>query len=286
VACTACGLRYTRPLPSAAELEALYPPGYHTRHSTRLWSRDFARILLERWVMRERRGAVAALPPGRLLDVGCGNGAFLASVRLLGWAVEGTDPSAAGCELSRAKGVPVHHGELAQAGFADGSFDVVTLWHVLEHVAGPLAELAEIRRILRPGGRLVVQVPDADSLTLRLCGDRWFPLDVPRHLQHFTPDSLRRTLERAGFELVREQRWRPTDVAASFYSFLRLLAPPGRGHVVCFARDYKSAPVAARARFLALGIPLLALCLFYTPCARALTGHGETITATCRLKSP
>jgi SAM-dependent methyltransferase len=286
VACTACGLRYTRPLPSAAELEALYPPGYHTNNSPRLWSRDFPRVVLERWVMWERRRDLTGLPRGRVLDVGCGNGRFLASLKVRGWTVQGTDTSAPGCEVSRSRGIPVHHGDLAGGGFPDGSFDVVTLWHVLEHVAEPLTELAEIRRILRPGGRLVVQVPDADSLTLRLCGDRWFPFDVPRHLQHFTAQSLRETLERAGFVTLRERRFQLTDVAASFYSFLRVVTPPRSGSVRCFGRDYKFASVGARMRFLAVGLPILACCFLYTPCARVLTGHGETITASCRVRSP
>ena len=286
VACTACELRYTRPLPDAAEFEALYPPGYHTDNSTRLWSRDFPRVVLERWVMWERRRDLAALPRGRVLDVGCGNGGFLVGLKARGWTVQGTDTSAPGCEVARSRGIPDYHGDLARAGFPDGSFDAVTLWHVLEHVADPLAELAEIRRILRPGGRLVVQVPDADSLTLRLCGDRWFPFDVPRHLQHFTPRSLRETLERAGFVAVHERRFQPTDVAASFYSFLRLLSPPGGGRVQCFGRDYKSASLAARVRFLALGLPILAFSLFYTPCARLFAGHGETITATFGVRPP
>lgn len=282
VACEACGLRYTRPLPSAAELQALYQPGYHAKLSTRVLSRDFARVLLQRCVMWERRRFIAALPRGRVLDVGCGNGTFLAGLQARGWAVQGTDTSPIACEIARGKGIPVHHGELGGAGFATGSFDVVTLWHVLEHVPEPLAELREIRRILRPEGRLVVEVPDGDSRTLRLTGERWFPLDVPRHLQHFTRDTLGRTLERAGFEVVRERRGQPTNVAASFYSFFHRLMPPGPGRIRLYARDYKSAPLAARACFLAVGLPVLAGSLLYTPCVRALTGHGETLTVSCR----
>jgi hypothetical protein len=86
--------------------------------------------------------------------------------------------------------------------------------------------------------------------------------------------------------MIRERRGQPTDVAASFYSFLRWLLPPERGNVRYYAKDYKSATVAARARFLALGLPVLAGCLLYTPGIRALTGHCETLTATCRLAPP
>ena len=285
VACTDCGLRYTRPLPTPDEFLALYPTDYHVRNSPRLWSRDFARVLLERWVMSERRRCIAGIPPGRVLDVGCGNGAFLASLRDHGWDVQGTDTSATACELTRAKGVPAHHGELRGAGFPAASFDVVTLFHVLEHLPEPLAELVEVRRVLRPEGRLVVHVPDNDSVTLRLCGARWLPLDVPRHLQHYTHESLRQTLARAGFTIVRERRGQPTDVAASFYSFLRCPLPPERGHIRYYAKDYKSASLAARVRFLAVGLPVLAGCLLYTPGIRALTGHCETLTATCRPES-
>jgi SAM-dependent methyltransferase len=285
VACTACGLRYTRPLPGPAELAGLYRSGYHRALSSRLWSADFISVLLERSVLWERRRALAVLPRGRLLDVGCGNGAFLARLGGGGWAVEGTDTSPAACALTRAKGVPVHEGDLAGARFPDGAFDVVTLWHVLEHLTEPLVELAEIRRILRPGGWLAIQVPDADSPTLRLCGEHWFPLSVPRHLQHFTFDSLRQTLERAGFVVRQGRGLGATDVLAAFYSFVRVLSPPGRGGVDCFGRDFRSASLAARIRFLALGIPAFVFSLLYAPCARALTGHGETITVLCRTPS-
>ena len=141
-----------------------------------------------------------ARPGGRLLDVGCGNGHFLAQIAALGWRAEGVDPDPAGVAAARAAGLRVRQGTLAD--FDDehaGAFDVVTLSHVIEHLHEPRTELTRIRRLLRPGGLLWIATPNLEGLGHRRYGPAWVHLDPPRHLVLFTRDSLEELLRQTGF---------------------------------------------------------------------------------------
>jgi SAM-dependent methyltransferase len=143
-------------------------------------------------------------PPGALLDVGCGSGGALLLLEEAGWRCHGVEISHAAVAAARSAGLEnVREGDLLGAGYPDAAFDAVRFWHSLEHVRSPAAELAEARRVLRPGGSLTVGVPNFASLGSRLARDRWFYLDVPRHLWHFTPAALRRLVESHGFRATR-----------------------------------------------------------------------------------
>jgi 2-polyprenyl-3-methyl-5-hydroxy-6-metoxy-1,4-benzoquinol methylase len=149
------------------------------------------------------------VPRGRLLDVGCGNGRFVAWARLAGWDACGVerDPVSAGI-ARRVSDCRIHasldelYAEL-RTGFRDrdmrGAFDVVTINHVLEHLPEPAATLAEIHGLLRPGGMLYIGVPNWNSWMRRLFGGKWYALEPSRHLVMFTPRRLRRLLEESGF---------------------------------------------------------------------------------------
>ncbi|MEK6976241.1 MAG: class I SAM-dependent methyltransferase [Candidatus Thermoplasmatota archaeon] len=146
------------------------------------------------------------LPPGnggRLLEVGCGNGARLASLAALGYEVEGQDVAPAAVAVTAARGRTVHHGELARLGLPDASYDVIVMNHVLEHVRHSVDFLRQAHRLLRPGGRLVSIQPNAASRGHRAFGADWVGLDPPRHLHVFTPKSVRAVAQAAGFRDVR-----------------------------------------------------------------------------------
>jgi SAM-dependent methyltransferase len=136
---------------------------------------------------------------GRLLDVGCGDGRQLALMRELGWTAEGVDFDAKAVAAARARGLEVRVGALAEQRYPDDSFDAVMLSHVIEHVYAPLELLQEIRRILKPGGELVVLTPNAAGMGRRLYGAAWRGLEPPRHLTVFSPASLRLLFRQAGF---------------------------------------------------------------------------------------
>jgi SAM-dependent methyltransferase len=176
--------------------------GYHTRTPTR--SEDWLARLA--YLTPLRRAAADAMvmylpwrPGGRLLDIGCGAGRQMALMGALGWAVEGVDFDPEAVATARASGLVVRQGSLAEQLYPDASFDAVLLSHVIEHVHEPLPLLREIRRILRPGGRLVVLTPNAGGLGRRLYGAAWRGLEPPRHLTVLSPRALRLLLAAAGF---------------------------------------------------------------------------------------
>lgn len=143
-------------------------------------------------------------PHGRLLDVGSGDGAFVDHMSRHGWDATGVDFSAAACELATRRGLHGRflHGSIHRPELDAGSFDAITLWQVLEHIAEPLPMLRRVRELLGPGGLFVASVPNIEGLSALLTGDRWWGLDVPRHLVHYTPRTLRRAVQDAGLRVV------------------------------------------------------------------------------------
>jgi SAM-dependent methyltransferase len=149
----------------------------------------------------------------RVLDIGCGDGRFLAAMRARGWTVAGIEPDPAAVRAARGRGIDVHVGVLDDVELPDASFDVVTMSHVIEHVPDPVRALSSSLRLLRPGGRLVAVTPNASSIGLRSFGKAWAGLDPPRHLVLFTPRALARCAGAAGFASARV---RSTARQASF----------------------------------------------------------------------
>jgi 2-polyprenyl-3-methyl-5-hydroxy-6-metoxy-1,4-benzoquinol methylase len=142
------------------------------------------------------------IKPGKVLDVGCGNGSFLGLMRSAGWDVAGleTDPKAAKLASERL-GIPVRTGQLCQETYETGSFDAVTLHHVIEHVYDPPGLMAECRRILKPDGLLVVATPNLAGVGHRWFGANWRGLEPPRHLYLFTSDALADCARSAGIRV-------------------------------------------------------------------------------------
>lgn len=141
--------------------------------------------------------------PGRVLDIGCGEGLFLKAMKRLGWSV-------AGCEIAeqparRAEellGQAIHRGEFATMPAPARPWDVVMLWHVLEHVADPPDLLARIAAVTAGEGLMMIAVPNAASWQARLFGPHWFHLDPPRHLYSMNPDHVKLMAERTGWRMT------------------------------------------------------------------------------------
>jgi SAM-dependent methyltransferase len=201
VRCLQCSLHYTRPRPDPDSIGRFYPANYrpHRHRSDRPVRRWYPMAAIQGRPCPERR----ALPwhgEGRLLDFGCGSGVFLDRMAKQGWHVLGLDSSPATVEFVRTQlGLPAVVGTLPHPDLAPGSFDVVTMWHSLEHVHQPLEVLRQAFRLLVPGGKLFVAVPNIGGWAFRWFGRDWFGLDLPRHLTHFDPGTLTAMLERAGF---------------------------------------------------------------------------------------
>ena len=155
---------------------------------------------------------------GRLLDVGCGNGETLRTMRDLGWKVEGLDPDPLAVQRAQALGLPIQRGSLADCSYSPNRFDAITMVHVIEHLHDPLFELQQAYRLLKKGGLLVMITPNVASLGHRLFRRDWIHLDPPRHLHIFACRPLAALTERAGLrvgKLFTTVRWAPYAFAHS-----------------------------------------------------------------------
>ncbi len=214
--CERCGTVRTNPRP--LDPGSAYPPEEYYSHQEpresffgRLRARavrsryEPAGSLGDRLAGRLLATRVGGLPDvrGRVLDVGAGNGETLALLARAGFEVAGIEPSPQAAAHARARGLDVHAGTLDDHPYPSESFDTVRFWHVLEHVADPLAALRSARALVRPGGTLILGVPNFASVVARTSGSRWYHLDLPRHLYHFEPATIRRLLGRAGFRVGR-----------------------------------------------------------------------------------
>lgn len=198
--CAACSLVSTRPELDESAVGAYYPPEYYGKRNRRFHP------LLERLVVvfRGRRARLVdrRARPGRVLDVGCGRGLLPAQLRALGREAFGTELSEGAATHAReVLGLPVFVGPVEESPYEEGSFAAVVFWHVLEHLRDPRAALRRARRLLAPGGLLVVAVPNLESVQARVGGRGWFHLDVPRHYHHFGLRALTRLLDEEGFDV-------------------------------------------------------------------------------------
>lgn len=198
--CEGCGVLRTLPEMSDAELAPFYPEDY--------WGEDS--FPPDEWIRSSQSEKTAflarcGLNGGRILDVGCGGGHFLRALGSESWDRYGVETGRQACSAASSwlGSDRVVSGTLTEAGFPDSAFDLVTFWSALEHSTRPRATLLEARRIVKPGGSLVVQVPNADSYQAAMFGGDWFALDAPRHRYHFTPERLQRLLNETGFQIRR-----------------------------------------------------------------------------------
>ena len=199
-----CGLVFVTPQPARSALTAAYDREYYEE-----W-RPQARCRERLWTRRLAMVDALGSPRGRLLDVGCGTGTFLRLARSRGWEVTGTEISPYGVEAAGSDGLAVSEGEVWEAGLPADTFDVITCWHVLEHTTDPRRVVEEIRRVLRPGGWLVLATPNLEDHIFRaayvLTRGRRPPLFEPNerevHLFHFSAGTLRTLIGSVGFDVV------------------------------------------------------------------------------------
>lgn len=282
VICPRCGTGRLDPLPSPGEIAAFYPPAYYG--ST---GRKFKRYV--EWAVRfvaARRVRFMArrVPPGgRVLDIGCGRGTLLMRLATRGFEVHGLEVSPAAVEGADPRAQIRIASDLAEAAYPGDYFDLIILWHVFEHLGDPSGTLREVHRILRPGGDVVIAVPNFASWQARWSGPAWFHLDPPRHLYHFPAAALQSLLTRSGFQcrsehhfslrqnpfgwvqsaLNKQGRWRRN----ALYDLLQ--RRPESGH-----EDFSASTKAALLAAFALGMPVgLALELLATLFRTGATVH-------------
>ena len=200
LSCSGCGLARLDPFPSDDEIRAIYGDGYYDAWGMMEAEAKEAVRSMKRAYFRRRLAELGPAGRGRaLLDVGCATGFLLEEAREEGYEPYGVELSAFGArEAGRTFPGRIFQGTLAAAGFPDGRFDVVTLMDLIEHVPDPPEFLREVRRVLAPGGRLLIVTPDQGGLSARGMGRRWFHRKR-EHLYYFTRRSLAALLGRIGF---------------------------------------------------------------------------------------
>jgi SAM-dependent methyltransferase len=240
VECGACGASNVDPWPSREALAEAYA-GWYRPSAGRFTGLGDAFLRRSRGALARRLDRIA--PPGPVLDVGSGDGALLDALRARG-------REALGLELS-ARGRGVREADITEVEESDWA--AIVFWHSLEHLPEPGRALARAAAILRPGGVVVVAVPNSDSLQARLFGDRWFALDFPRHLVHLSADTLLRRLHELGLRRTRVSHLRGGQVVFGWvHGFVDLL--PGRPNLYDAIRrpEARSAPLSGGRRAYAL----------------------------------
>lgn len=281
VQCADCGIIRLYPRPDPEELRRFYPvkeigdmdnrPGF--------WKKLLRRFLFAEHVRLVRRALGEVPGDGPVLDVGCGTGLFLRELNLPQHRIAGIDFSvdAAATAWGR-NAVPAVCGALPSAPFSPGTFSVITMFQVLEHLYDPSVYIHAAAQLLRADGRLFVQVPNAGSWQLLLLGERWSGLDIPRHLLLFHSDDLENLLHYFGFEIVRRKRFSlrddPMTLATSLAPMLNPEVRRARG-----IHENLAAAVVKNTLFGLLWLIVLPITVLESICH-----GGASITLEARLK--
>jgi len=232
VECRRCRLLRLEPRPTAAELPSYYPDNYWFDPDPSAAGRleeAYRRIVLGDHLSFVRRAIESSHESGAIVDVGCGGGLFPRMLREQGIPAIGMDYSARAAAVAwKVNGVPTISGELSRPPIAPHSCAAITMFHVLEHLLDPFEYLVAAHALLRPQGRLIVQVPNAACWQFLLLGENWSGLDVPRHLLNFRTRDLETLLDCCGFEVVRRKffsvRDNPAGLATSIAPWLDPMA--------------------------------------------------------------
>ncbi len=202
VRCNSCSLMFLNPMYSDAELAKLYPDDYYAyqdRSMSTRWKELLKAALGYRISTKDPRFA----SPGTMLDLGCGSGWFLAAMRDRGWETYGVEINQAAAKLGQeTHGLQIFSGSLQEARFPSDFFDYIRSNHSFEHISCPNETLKEICRILKPGGKVLIGVPNVEGLNARLFKQYWWYLGAPVHPFNYSVRTLSEMLAKHGFAIV------------------------------------------------------------------------------------
>jgi len=273
-------------MPGSAEIAGFYPNQYWWSAAKPGLLKKFEAIY-RRMALRGHVSFISKAAGNRsglaLLDVGCGSASLLGLMKKRGFRVMGVDFSSEASAVAKDEnGVQVVVGSLEDAAFPDASFDIVTLFHVMEHVTNPRDVLQEVGRILRPGGSVVLQVPNIDSWQFRIFKAKWYGLDIPRHVIDYSSDAILRLLSESGFAVNRIRHFNLRDNAPAFVSSLFPSLDPVSRAVRHRRRNIHESPILAWARHLLY--LLLVICTYPLAILESAFGHGATVMIEARRK--
>jgi ubiquinone biosynthesis O-methyltransferase len=277
---------FLNPMPAASEIANFYPQQYWW-NAAQSGSLKKLESLYRRIALRDHIMFIAKSAGNRrglqLLDVGCGSGTLLSLLKRRGFRVRGVDFSSEAAAIAKSENdVNVAVGSLEEVHFHDESFDVITLFHVMEHVTNPRRVLEEVSRILRPNGAVILQVPNIESWQFKMFGAKWYGLDIPRHVIDYSKKSMLKLLSDAGFVLTRIRQFNLRDNAPALVSSLfPSLDPVSRG-VRHRKRNIRESSLTAWFRHGAY--LLFVICAYPIAILESAFGHGATIMIEARKK--
>jgi 2-polyprenyl-3-methyl-5-hydroxy-6-metoxy-1,4-benzoquinol methylase len=230
VKCRNCGLLRTNPRPTSSTIGFYYPDDYGPYIGTRVQQTQpktagWLRMLLKptfKHIFNFNTTTLPPIAPGRMLEIGCASGTFLHRMAKQGWDVQGIEFSEKVAQAAAQLGYRVHAGPLETAPQPDEPFDLIVGWMVLEHLHDPVTGLSKLRKWAKPGGWLVLSVPNTNSLEFKLFQNKWYDLHLPNHLYHFNSKTLAKLLLASGWkvEKVFYQRVMSSMVASLGYSLI------------------------------------------------------------------
>jgi len=282
--CGTCGSMQLDPLPSKADVGTFYKRDYYGCGGSKfIGGIEGLRNL---FIKMRARAVMSAAGGGNLkvLDVGCGSGTFLFFMSALGAQTYGTELDGPAYERARTlPGAEIVVGDLADGVFARTEFDVITVWHVLEHTREPAKVLAACAQRLKSGGMLFVEVPRIESWQGQLFGSRWLHLDPPRHLFQFTDAGMQRMLKEAGLKVVslRCAAFEMGAMGALQGVLNTLIRPRDLFYNMLSTRNRCPGSIGAKVMSVLLALILAPFCALYA-LLEMWSGNGVVLRYVCR----
>lgn len=219
VKCEKCGFRFTNPRPAEHEIGKYYQSEEYISHSNT--SKGIVNRLYQmvrKHTLKKKLKLVNSLSKkGAILDIGCGTGNFLDTCKQDGWSATGIEPDPKARQFAKENyGLDVRE-EAALSNLPSSSYEIITMWHVLEHVHRLNERVEELKRLLKPGGTIIIAVPNSSSKDAEMYGPYWAAWDVPRHLYHFTPKDIETLFHNHG---LRVQKVLPMPFDSYYVSML------------------------------------------------------------------
>lgn len=227
VRCKSCGLVRTDPRPTANTIGYYYPDDYGPYKNTKVEQKTKGRLLnhiksIVRELFQFNDHKIPNIKPGRVLEIGCASGEYLHQLYGMGWDVSGIEFSPSAAQNVKRLGYQVFVGQVESFPDPGVKYDMVVGWMVIEHLHDPVAVLKKLYQLTKPGGYLVISIPNAGSIERRLFKSAWYANHIPNHLYHFDTKTIKLILGKTGWKdfKVFHQRILSSLIASAGYAML------------------------------------------------------------------
>jgi 2-polyprenyl-3-methyl-5-hydroxy-6-metoxy-1,4-benzoquinol methylase len=229
LSCGSCGFRFVNPRPDKSDIGRYYQSDDYISHDA--GKKDFLSIIYKfarRISIRRKYGIVSRCSGGRkILDIGCGTAEFLAYCQKQGWDVTGIEPNEKARLFAQTRNLITTYEQLDALADLQGTFHCITMWHVLEHIHDLNGLIIRVRKLLAPAGMFIIAVPNCNSWDAQHYNQHWAAYDVPRHLYHFTKDTILKLATRSKMQVVKIY---PQKLDAYYVSMLSEKYKSGKPH--------------------------------------------------------